>query len=103
MGGVQGKGGIPRTVRLAAATTAAKYTFPFISTWVKLRNLGADPVRVFWLEVDAAAAANYVTVPVAAAITPSGEWEGPVEASALWFAAAASTSTLEVTITQRRG
>lgn len=103
MGGVQGKGGIPRTARLAATTTAAKYTFPFISTWVKLRNLGADPVRVFWLAEDATGAVNYVTVPVAAAATPNGEWEGPVEMDALWFAAAASTSTLEVTVTQRRG
>ncbi len=102
MGGVQVQGGIPRTVTVATGTAVVTNEFPFITNWVKLRNLGSVAVKAYFTEDDSTNDENFITIPVAAAATPHGEWEGPIALQTIYFKSA-STGSVEVTATQRRG
>jgi len=107
------RGGIP-TVRLVAATTGTVplggkiVPPPSDINYLKIRAL-ANPCFVYFTEADYIAHTNYITVPIAAAATPHGEWEGPVEMihgsahSDLWVRGSGGTSNVEIVFFQRRG
>jgi hypothetical protein len=99
---VEGRGGYPHVFRAAIATTGRDHQFPFTSKFLKIR--AADyTCKVYFSEVDYTNDENYIVVPVAAAETPHGEWEGPVEISKVWLKGVTGTSNIELVAFQRRG
>jgi len=105
---VQTRGGIPYVLRDTIDSTGRKVRLPFHIAHLKVRNQGAAPVRLYFTLADYTADENYVIVPIAAAVTPYGEWEGPVETSAgdhesLWVKSASGTNAIELVAFQRRG
>jgi len=105
---VQVRGGVPHVVRDSIDTVGRKVKPPFYINHLKVRNLGGAPVRLYFTEADYTADANYVVIPIAAAITPYGEWEGPVETTAgdrecLWLKSPSGTNAIELVAFQRRG
>lgn len=106
------RGGVPYVFRGDISTGVApaggrKVRLPFYINYLKIRASSAA-CKVYFTEADYAADTNYVTVPVAAAATPHGEWDGPVETTAgnhsdLWLRGDGGTSTVELVAFQRRG
>ncbi len=97
------RGGFPHVFRASILHTAVRYhRLPFASKWLKIRVAG-NICRMFFSEADATAGTNYIEVPVAAAETPHGEWEGPLEVANIWLLAVTGTSTIEMVVTERRG
>ena len=118
MNAVQLRGGAPHVVREAVDATGRLYRLPFDTFWMKIRNKGANVIRLYFTLADFTADANYVEIPIAAAATPHGEWDGPVELIPLQIQAAptdpiqvekgvwmksAAGSTVELVAFQRRG
>lgn len=108
MSAVQLRGGFPHVERPSVPTGGSSYSMPFATFWMKLRNKGANVVRVYFKLEDFTADANYVELPVAAATAPYGEWEGPVEVDnynqdTFWMRAITGASVVEVAAFQRRG
>lgn len=119
MNGTQIRGGAPHVVRASVDTTGRLYRLPFDTFWLKLRNKGAAIVRLYFTLAAFTADTDYVEIPVAAAATPHGEWEGPVELiphqsqttptspveveKGVWMKAAAGTVDIELVAFQNRG
>jgi hypothetical protein len=81
---------------------------PFATFWMRVRNKGANIIRLYFTEVDFTADVNYVEIPVAAASAPHGEWEGPVEVDTfvghkVWLKAITGATNIELVAFQRRG
>lgn len=72
------------------------------SKFLRLKNVGANALQIFWTEDDFTLGAEYTTLPVVAA-TETGILELPIEASSIWVKAAAGTSDLEILALHRRG
>jgi hypothetical protein len=118
MNAVQLRGGAPFVARDVVDATGRLYGLPFQTFWLKVRNKGANPARLYFTLADFTADTLYVEIPVAAAATPYGEWEGPVELIqhqtqttpsspvevqlGVWLRSAAGT-TIELVAFQRRG
>lgn len=105
---VQARGGVPYVLRATIDGTGRKVRLPFYISHLKVRNKGAGIVRLYFTEADFDADVNYVEAPVAAATTPYGEWEGPVETTAgehdgLWVKSASGSNAIELVAFQRRG
>ena len=105
---VQTRGGIPYVLREVIATTGRKVRLPFHISHLKIRNKGANIVRLYFTEPDFTGDLNYVEVPVASATYPYGEWEGPVETAigdhdSLWLKAITAGVAIELVAFQRRG
>jgi hypothetical protein len=108
MGVVQTRGGVPYVLKDSIGTGGRKCRLPFLISHLKIRNLGSNPVKLYFTEIDFTADENYVTIPIAAAITPYGEWEGPVETTSgdrdsIWLKSTAGSSNIELVSFQRRG
>jgi len=99
----QTRGGIPRVFRDTITITGRKHRAPFYTQFVKARNEGAFPIRLYFTEADFDADSGYVTVPVSAAATPYGQWEGPVENDNFWMRGVGGSASIELTLFQRRG
>jgi hypothetical protein len=99
---VQTRGGIARVRRETIVTAGRKIGLPFFTSFIVARNKGANVIRMYFLEADFDANANYVELPVAAATDPHGEWMGPVAADNLWFRGVTASGDLELTVFQRR-
>ena len=93
--GAQGSGK-PEVQRLSVETTAAyQHDFNTQTCFLALRAT-SYPVKVYFSKADAIGDTNYILVPVAAAATPNGEWQGPLRVRAIWALAVGGTATLEV-------
>ena len=102
------RGGVPRIQRVTVNSTGRRFTpngghtdpsvgrYNFTTEYIQIRNVGANPVNVFFLEEDFSNDVNYI------AIAASGSWEGPAELNAYWMKSASGT-TVEVVAFQRRG
>ena len=102
------RGGIPVVRRVDADTTGRKVRLPFYLLFLKIRNKGANPARLYFTEEDYTANENYVVIPVEDQKTPWGQWEGPVETSEgpradIFVRGVGGTTTLEIVLFQRRG
>jgi hypothetical protein len=65
---------------------------------VVARNKGANFVKMFFSKADYDAGTKYVTIPVASASEPHGEWCGPVgNIRTLYFVADTAAVLVEVT------
>lgn len=101
-------GGIPHVVRGTFSATGRKVTLPFFSGYLIVRNQGANPARLYFIEQDYVDDVNYVVIPVAAATAPHGEWQGPVETAQdthadLYLRGAGGSTDIELVSFQRRG
>lgn len=117
MGLIQLRGGAPAVSRPTVDTTGRLHRLPFETFWLKLRNKGANVVRVYFTLADFTGDTNYVELPVAAATHPYGEWEAPVELipdqtvtaaqttveKGIWMKAIGGNSVIELVAFQRRG
>lgn len=99
---IENRGGVPRVVRLSF-TGDTHHRFPALIKHLRVRNTGAVAVRMFFREEDMLASpqAAYVELPVAAAGVDL--FDGPVEATDIWFDVAAGTGAVEVVGYSRRG
>jgi hypothetical protein len=106
------RGGVPYVLRATITTGVApaggrKVKLPFYINWLKIRVSG-NPCRLYFTEAHYLADTSYVIIPEAAAATPYGEWEGPVETcpgdySDLWMRGDGGSSNVELVAFQRRG
>ena len=96
------RGGVPRVQRLTIDTTGREVPLPFYSLHVKIRVL-TNPCQLYFTPESFGGGADYVLIPIPAAETPYGEWEGPVEAQSLWLKGVGGNSTVELVAFQRRG
>lgn len=114
--------GAVKVLRITAIpTTGREIQLGTQTNWLKIRNLAAVAGQVFFSKDDFDKNVNYVTLPVAAAATPYGEWEGPVAlarnipapssggnppavagAYSLWIKSASSTVDVEIVASNRR-
>lgn len=99
---MQGRGGHPFVFLDTIDTTGRKRFFPSIINFLKIR-VTTFPCKVYFTEDDFDNDANFITVPVAAAATPHGEWEGPAEVTGIWLKGLGGSSVVEVVGFQRRG
>jgi hypothetical protein len=106
---IQTRGGVPYVLRRSVDGTGGKVVLPFLTSYLKVRNKGSGGiVRLYFTEADFDANENYIELPVATAILPYGEWEGPVETVTgerehLWLKSAAGSNEIELVAFQRRG
>lgn len=104
----QTRGGVPHVLRATVDNTdGRKHRLPANCSYLKIR-VTTNPCKLYFTEADRTADANYVLVPVPAAETPYGEWEGPVEspaspAPAIWLLGDGGNSVVELVTFQRRG
>ena len=107
------RGGIPYVLRDTAVTSGVaplggrKVRLPFYINWLKIRVL-SNPCFLYFTEADYNAHVNFVSIPIASASTPYGEWEGPVETcegdhADLWLRGNGGNSSVELVAFQRRG
>ena len=96
------RGGYPHVFRASIDTTGRGHAFPFTSKYLKIR-VETNPCRMYFTESDYTNDENYVVIPVAAAATPYGEWDGPLEASQVWLKGVGGASAVELVAFQRRG
>jgi hypothetical protein len=96
------RGGIPRCIKETIDTTGRKVAFPFFSNYMILR-VATSPALLYFTEADFTNGVNAVTVPVAAADAPYGEWQGPVEAKEVWIKGSGGNTAIELVVFQRRG
>lgn len=99
------RGGVARNRRWAVTSTPTGYGIPNAPTkYLQVANLGANPVRLYWLQADATTNVNYIEL---AAAGSSGDYfEGPVELAdvddKIWMMSTLGTTVLVVSY-QRRG
>lgn len=99
---LEARGGIPRVLRATIDnTTGRKWRLPTNIKYLIVR-VSSNPCKLYFTEEDWLADSNYVLIPVAAATTPYGEWQGPVEAENLWFKGSGGSSNIEAVGFQRR-
>jgi hypothetical protein len=98
----QVRGGIPHVFRETITTAGQKHRLPHYSFYLIIRAATA-PCKMYFTEADFTDDVNYVSVPVAAAATPHGEWQGPVEACDVWLKGDGGSSNVELVTFQRRG
>lgn len=98
----EGRGGVPHIWRETINTTGRPHKFPFTCKYLQIR-VATSPCKVYFTQADFDADQNYVNVPVPAAETPYGEWQGPVEAHGLWLKGNGGNSAVELVAYQRRG
>ena len=96
------RGGVPHVLRDTFTTTGREVRFPFACLFLKVRAATA-PAKLFFSEADFTAGINYVVVPITAAATPYGMWEGPAEATKVWIKGDGGSSAVELVAFQRRG
>ncbi len=96
------RGGVPRVFLEGVPTGGREHQFKFATEYLIIRAT-ANPCKVYFTKDDYDNDVNYVTVPVPAADTPHGEWQGPVEATKIWLKGDGGTSTVEMVSFQRRG
>ena len=102
------RGGVPVIRRITVDTSGQKVRLPFYLLFLKIRNQGANPARVYFTEQDFDNDENYIVVPIIAAETPHGEWEGPVEThegarANIYVRGDGGSTDLEIVLFQRRG
>jgi len=104
------RGGIPYVLRESFDTTGREVKLPFPILYLICRNKGGvNPGRLYFTGRDYNNGTNYVEVPIAAAETPHGEWQGPVETigasnhTSLYLQGDGGSTTLELVVFQRRG
>lgn len=105
------RGGIPIVRRVTTSTTGASTRVPGPINFLKARNLDAtNAIKLYFSKADFDADSNYVTVPIAAAANPFGEWSGPVELGLpqtafedIWWKSVAATPILELVMFVRHG
>lgn len=101
---MEGRGGFPKVYRFATDTVGRDVTFPFTTKHLILRNPDVtNTIKVYFTQTDFTADINSILLPISAALSPYGEWQGPVECGAIWVKASAGTPTIEVVAFQRRG
>lgn len=103
---MQGRGGIPRVIRATIDATGRAVTLPVNCNFIQLRT-STNACRLYFLEEDFVADANYIEVPIAAAATPWG-WSGPAEVdhstqNQVWIKGVGGNAAIELTAYQRRG
>jgi hypothetical protein len=96
------RGGFPKVYREAVTTAGIDHHIRFITKYLKIR-VSDFPCRIFFSQEDFDGDTNYIEVPVAAAATPNGEWEGPVEINRIWLKGIGGSSNIELVVFQRRG
>jgi len=98
------RGGVPHVFRDTIDATGRKHRLPHYSLYLIMRVQTGLACRLYFTEKDFDDDANYVLVPVAAAATPHGEWQGPVETTDVWLrCGGVGTSGVELVTFQRRG
>lgn len=97
-----GRGGVPRVRRLSIDGTGRKVDFPWWCNYLIARCATAT-CKLYFHQEDFAADENYVLLPLPTAGTPHGEWQGPVEAEAVWLKSTGANSDVELVAFQRRG
>ena len=103
MAGIEVNGGFPSVFAETITTAGREHRWPFWTKYMVARNLGANVVQMYFTEKDFTAGQNYITLPVASAILPHGEWRGPVENRTVWLKSLVGSSAVEITTFQRRG
>ena len=74
------RGGVPQVVRDTFTTTGRPVKFAFLLNYLIVRNRdAAEAARLYFTQKDFDDDANFVELPIASAINPYGEWQGPVE------------------------
>ena len=104
------RGGVPIAQQLTITTTGRPILLKFSTLWIKLRNQGSNVGRLYFTQDDFDGDKNFVVIPVAAAATPHGEWEGPVETTQsdtgrqhLYLRGVGGDADVELVTFQRRG
>jgi len=107
---MQTRGGIPTVYNLSAPIGGVQAGIPNFIQYLIARSAVAStvPCRMYFSKADFDANARYVTIPIVAAATPHGEWQGPVETdqnkfSDVWFRGVGGTAVIELVTFQRRG
>jgi hypothetical protein len=104
---MEARGGIPHVFRESVDNTTGRFhRFPFPCKHLIIRVTG-NPCKLFFDELEFtkdgdSAASNHVLVPIPAAGTPHGEWQGPVEANGVWLRGSGGASAVELVAFQRR-
>lgn len=98
----EGRGGYPHVFQETVGTAGRHHRFPFTTKYLKIR-VATNPCLMYFTQDDYDNGTNVVTVPVPAAETPHGEWEGPVEASQIWLKGSGGNTAVELVAFQRRG
>lgn len=91
------RGGVAAVRRVAVDGTGRRYTLPFTTLFLQVRNVGANPLRVFVTAEDFAADVDFVSIAAGSA------WEGPAELGDVWLKGDGGNTTAEVVAYQRRG
>jgi len=99
---MEGRGGVPHVFRASIDTTGREHRLPFWSKYMRIRA-ATNPCKIYFTRKDYDDDANFITIPVAAAETPHGEWDGPIEAIMVWLRGLGGTSAIELVAIQRRG
>jgi hypothetical protein len=99
---MQTRGGVPEVFRDTITTGGRAHSFRSFLSYIIVRAL-TNPCRIYFTEADYIADANYVTVPIPAATTPYGEWQGPTEIGEIWLRGVTGSSDIEIVGFQRRG
>jgi hypothetical protein len=73
------------------------HRFPAVSKHVQIRNSGANVLRVYFLEEDYTADANYLEV------AATSFWEGPAELERIWLRSVTGDAAIEIVSFCRRG
>lgn len=99
------RGGVPQALGPIALTTTptqvAMSAALGVSKQVRVQNLGANTVRVYFSAADAAAGSNYLSIPAFAA--GHTVLIADIEATSIWLAAGTGTTTADVLFIGRRG
>ncbi len=96
------RGGVPSVWRQTIDTTGRPHTLPAYANHLKIRVTG-NPCKLFFCQADFDGDKNYVLVPIPAAATPNGEWDGPCEIGDVWLKSVGGDSNVELVTFQRRG
>lgn len=81
-------------------TTGDTHSIRGVSHWIRIR-VSTNPCKVYFSETAFNNDIDYITIPVAAAATPYGEWSGPIEISNIWFKATTGTTNVELVAAYR--
>lgn len=99
-------GGVPYVIRETVDTTGHKIVLPFFTSYMIVRNRGANAGKLFFSLDDYTNGVRFIDLPVPAAATPYGEWQGPVKTahdkySDIYAAGVGGDTTLEIVVFQR--